>query len=72
MTNVNSPRLRMLIGSVRMKRIGRMMAFTSPRMSAAMTADQKSLTTTPASSQPVNIIASELISQEMKIRMSMR
>jgi hypothetical protein len=54
---VNRPRLRIFIGSVRMRAMGRKKAFNMPRIAAADKAEKKPLTCIPSSRYDVTTIA---------------
>lgn len=61
MTNVKSPRVRILIGSVRTIKIGFSTILMTAKKAANQNAVQKLATVTPGTKKPVKIIANEAI-----------
>lgn len=61
MTNVKSPKVRIVTGSVNIMRIGLRMVFTIPKTTATITAVRNESTVTPGSKYAVIKTASELI-----------
>jgi len=67
MIKVKRPRLRILMGSVKIIKIGRKKAFKMPRMAAANSAVKKPFTCIPSITYEVNIMAAVSINHRIKI-----
>jgi hypothetical protein len=67
MIKVNRPRLKMLIGSVKIIKIGRKKAFKIPRIAAANKAVKKPFTWIPSNTYEANIMAAVRTNQRITI-----